>query len=146
MRESMVNQLSSAPMPEKVRQTWAKFAKGACLAAQKVELYETKLNETTAAENARKTRQRQANKVLQTGGILYAKNARHMVRDRLELEEKREKDREEAGGTRYELALRKCYKQTNKCRLMEIDRRKRFDKRWMVVMKELLRYTPTYVE
>lgn len=64
MRESMVNQLSSAPMPEEFRQTWAKFAKGACLAAQKAELYETKLNETTAAENARKTRQRQANKVL----------------------------------------------------------------------------------
>ena len=142
----MVNQLSGAPMPEEYRQTWAKFAKRACLAAQKAELYETKLNEKTAAENARKTRQRQANKVLQTEGILYANNARHMVRDRLELQEKKEKDREEAWEKRYELALRKCYKQTKKCRLMEIDRRKRFDKRWMVVMQELLRYTPMYVE
>ena len=99
-------------MPEEFRQTWAKFAKGACLVAQKAELYETKLNETTAAENAWKSRQRQANKVLQTGGILHAKNARHMVRDRLEFEEKMEKDREEAWEKRYELALRKCYKQT----------------------------------
>ena len=29
-----------------------------------------------------------ANKVVQTGGILYAKNAPHIVRDRLELEGK----------------------------------------------------------
>lgn len=46
--------------------------------------------------NARKVCQQQANKVLKTGGILYTKNAQHIVRDRLELEEKREKKREKA--------------------------------------------------
>ena len=90
MHESVFNQLANAPMPEEFRQTSAEFAKGACQMAQKAELLETRLNNTTAAENAH---QRQANKVLKTGGILYAKDARHMVRDRLELEEKREKER-----------------------------------------------------
>ena len=70
----------------------------ACQIAQKAELLEAKLNVTTAAENARKARQWQANKVLKTGGILYAKDARRMVRDRLELEEKKVKEREEALG------------------------------------------------
>ena len=67
---------------------------------------------------------------------------RHMVRDRLELEEKREKDREEAWEKRYELALRKCYKQTIKCILMEIDRRKRFNKRWIVFNKGVVEIYP----
>ena len=88
MRESMFNQLASARMPEEFCQTWAKFAKGACQIAQKAELLETRLNNTNAAKNARKARQRQANKVLKTGGILYAKDARRMVRDWLELEAK----------------------------------------------------------
>ena len=99
-------------MPEEFRQTWAKFAKGVCQIAQKAELFETRLNNTSAAENARKARQRQANKVLKTGGILYAKDARRMVRDRLELEAKRE----EAWEKRYKLALQKCYKQSKKWR------------------------------
>ena len=128
MRESMFNQLANAPMPEAFRQTWAKFAKGACQIAQKTELLEAKLNTTIAAENARKTRQRQANKVLKTGGILYAKDARRMVRDRLELE-KREKEREEAWEKWYKLALQKCYKQTKKWRSTEIDRSNRNNKR-----------------
>ena len=80
-------------MSEEFRQTRAKFAQGACLVAQKAELYKIKLKETTAAENARKSWQRQANKVLQTGGILYAKDTQYMVWDRLELEEKGKKDR-----------------------------------------------------
>ncbi len=37
-----------------------------------------------------------------------------MVQDRLELEVKREKEREEAWKKRYKLALQKCYKQTKK--------------------------------
>lgn len=146
MRQSMFNQLAGAPMPEEVLQFWSIFAKGAREIAQKAELLETRLNSITAAENARKARQRQPNKVLQTGGILYAKDARHMVRDWLKLEEKREKEREEAAEKRQKVALQKCYKQTNKWRMTEIDRTKSNKKRWMLVMKELLKYTPVYVD
>ena len=60
----MVNQLANSPMPEEFRQTWTKFAKGACQVAQKAELLETRLSNTTAAENAWKARQRQANGTL----------------------------------------------------------------------------------
>ena len=104
----MVNQLVNSPMPEEFRQTWTKFAKGACQVAQKAELLETRLSNTTAAENAWKARQWQANGTLNAGGILYAKDARHMVRDRLGLEGKREKEREEAGEKRCTVALQKC--------------------------------------
>ena len=103
-------------------------------------------NHTTTAENTRKTRQRQANKVLKIGGILYATDARRMVRDRLELEGKRKKEKEEAWGKRDKLALQKCYKQTKKWRLTENNKRNRNDKRWISVMKELLKYIPMYVE
>ncbi len=114
--------------------------------AQKVELLGTKLNNTTAVENVRKTYQRQANKVLKTGGILYAKDAPYLVQDRLELEEKREKKQGEAWEKWYKVTLQKCYKQTKKWRITEIDDTNRHKKRWIVVMKELLRYTPMYVE
>ena len=93
MRESIFNQLSSAPMPEEFCQTWAKFAKGACLAIQKAELYKIKLKKTTVAKNAKKSWQYQANKMLQTRSILYAKDMQYIVWDQLELEEKREKDK-----------------------------------------------------
>ena len=65
--------------------------------------------------------QRQANKVLKTGGIYYAEDARRMVRDWLELEEKREKEKEEAWEKGYKVALQKCYKQSKKWRSMAVD-------------------------
>ena len=145
IRESMFNQLASAPMREEFRQTCAKIAKGACQIAQKAELLETRLNNTNAAENARKARQRQANKVLKSGDILYVKDLRRMVRDRLELEAKREKGREEGWERRFKVALRKCYEQSKKWRLTAIDRRNGHNKGWIPVMKELLKYTPMYV-
>ena len=146
MRESMFNQLACAPLPEELRQTWSKFAKGACQVAQKAELLETRLNNTTTAENARKAWQRQTNKVLKTKGILYAKDARVMVQDRLELEEKRKNKRQTAWEKRYKTALQKCYKQTKKFRTMGIDKMKKSITRWNIVMKELLKCTPIYVD
>ena len=52
-----------------------------------------------------------------------------MVQDRLELEAKREKEREEAWEKQYKLELQKCYKQSKKWRLMAIDRGNRYNKR-----------------
>lgn len=87
LRESMFNQAASGHITKELLPTWSKFAKGAVAMAQKGELLETRLNSITAAENARKARGRQPNRVLQSGGVLYAKDARRMVRERLELEE-----------------------------------------------------------
>lgn len=56
-----------------------------------------------------------------------------MVRIQLELEEKRKEEkkeeREETWEKRYKLALQKYYKQTNKWRSTEIDKRNRNNKR-----------------
>ena len=125
MSESMFNQLASALLPEEFHLTWSKFAKGACQAAQRAKLLEAKLNSTTAAKNARKACQRQTNKVLKTGGILYTKDARVMVRDRLKVEGKRENKRQTAWKKRYKTALQKCYKGTKKFRATEIDKVKK---------------------
>ena len=114
--------------------------------AQKEELFETRFNSITATENAWKACARQLNKVLQTGGTLYAKDARYMVRERLELKEKKEQKREEAWEKRFVQALQKCYKQTKKWQATRIDKKKGNISRWKVIMKELLRCTPVYVE
>lgn len=49
MQKSMFNQLSSAYIPKKFCQTWAKFAKRAYFA-----VYKTKLNKTIVAKNISK--------------------------------------------------------------------------------------------
>ena len=69
-----------------------------------------------------------------------------MVRERLELEEKKEQEREDAWEKRFILALHKCFKQTKKWRLTMIDKRKGNINRWKIIMKELLRCTPMYVD
>ena len=79
MCKSIFNQLSSAPMPKNFCQTWAKFAKRACFAVQKVELYKSKLKKITAVKNAWKNWQRQANKLLKTRGILDTKDMQYMI-------------------------------------------------------------------
>ncbi len=78
------------------------FTKGAMAAVQTAELLYSRLDQTIAAENTRKARKSQSNRVLHIGRILFAKDARYMKRDRLELEEKKEKGREGAREKTYE--------------------------------------------
>ena len=111
----MLNPLANAPLREEFRATWLKFAKRACLTRGAIRNSLQKMLESSAG---------QANKVLKTKGILSAKHARRMVRDRLELAEKREKEKEEACEKRYKLALQKCYRQITKGIAMEIDKMK----------------------
>jgi hypothetical protein len=63
--------------------------------ARRIELLEVKIAATEAVTNARNIRKDQSAKVLQTGGILYAKEARSMTSDRLDLEKLRQKARDE---------------------------------------------------
>ena len=64
------------------------------------------------AENARKARKKQSNKVLKIEDILYFKDARSMIQDRQKLKDERQQQREEAWEKRYLNALKKCYKAT----------------------------------
>ena len=65
-----------------------------------------------AAENARKARKKQSNKILKIEGILYVKDARSMTQDRQKLKDERQQQREEAWEKRYLNALKKCYRAT----------------------------------
>jgi len=79
---------------------------------RKMKLLQNQLSQIEAAENARKARKKQSNKVLKTGGILYVKDARSMTQDRQKLEDERQQQREEAWEKRYLNALKKCYRAT----------------------------------
>ncbi len=46
---------------------------------RRIELLKNKLGRTQSAQNARNARKKQSDKVLQTGDILYAKDARTMT-------------------------------------------------------------------
>ena len=68
------------------------------------------------AEKARKARKAAANRVLSTGGVLYAHEARSITRDRLEKEELRAVERAAIWDKRYTTALSKAYPNTRKRR------------------------------
>ena len=63
-----------------------------------------------SAENAQRSRKMEANKVLQKRGVLYLANARHMNRERLELEKTREEKRERAWHIWYDNACKKVFR------------------------------------
>jgi len=69
-----------------------------------------KIAATEAATNARNIRKDHSAKVLQTGGILYAKEARSMISHRLGLENLRQNARDERIEKQYTNKLIKVYK------------------------------------
>jgi len=106
--------------PEDFGRKLGTFWKGASAMARKMELLQDQLSQIEAAENARKAHKKQSGKVLKTGGILYAKDARSMTQDRQKLEDERQQQREEAWEKRYLNALKKCYRATKPHRAARI--------------------------
>jgi hypothetical protein len=105
---------------------------------RRIELLENKLGRTQSAQNARNARKKQSDKVLQTGGLLYAKDARTMTQDRVQVEESRQRTRDERGEKRYINELKKIYKATKPHRMKLLKQREAMRKRWKRVMGELL--------
>ena len=103
-------------IPEDLRESLQKFTRGGVAVARCGLIIEQRLEATVAAENARRSRKSEANKVLQKGGVLYSGNARHMNQERLELEKKREKEREAAWQKKYDMACSKVYRTANKAK------------------------------
>ena len=101
-------------IPEQLRESLIKFTRGSIRIGRCGLLMEQRLEATLKAENARKARKSEASKVLQKGGVLYSGNARHMNRERLELEEARDRERTAASQKRYDSACSKVYKTANK--------------------------------
>jgi hypothetical protein len=104
-----------------------------------MKLLQNQLSQTTGAENARKARRKQSNKVLQSEGVLYVKNARSMTQDRQKLEDEKQQQREEAREKRYLNALKKCYRATRPHRAARIKLVEGFRKKWRVILKQLLK-------
>ena len=73
-----------------------KFTRGEIAIARYDLLMKQRLDATVTAENARKSRKLEANKVLQKGGVLYSENTRRMNQERLQLKRAREQEREAA--------------------------------------------------
>ena len=105
---------------DELTQMIAKFVKRAVSEVRKGELLEQRWDQQTKAKKVRKARKRESNKVLQIGGILTARKARSMIRDRQNQEAQREKDRMIAWEKRYSLALGKVAKQTKAHRKLKM--------------------------
>jgi len=137
LRKQQVSLLCSDYEPELHRKL-VRYTKGAYAMARRIELLENKLGRTQSAQNARNARKKQSGKVLQTGGLLYAKDARTMTQDRVQVEELRQRTRDERGEKRYINDLKKVYKATKPHRMKLLKQREAMRKRWKRVMGELL--------
>ncbi len=72
------------------------FWKDANAMTCKMKLLQNQLSQIEVAENARKARKKQSNKVLKIEDILYVKDAQSMIQDRQKLKNERQQQREEA--------------------------------------------------
>jgi len=59
-----------------------KYIKGVIINIRKSELFETRLDQTITAENARKVRRFKPNQILQKGGILYTGDSKAITSKR----------------------------------------------------------------
>ena len=125
-------------IPEELQKALSKFTRGSVAIARCGLLMEERLEATIQAENARRSRKSEANKVLQKGGVLYAKEARHMNRERFELEIQRAKEREAAWQKKYDTACKKVFKAT-KTHLKTWQSPRKWEIRiWKKVIKEFM--------
>ena len=133
-------------IPEDLRSSLQKFTCGSVSVARCGLLMEQRLEATVSAENARRSRKMEANKVLQKGGVLYSANARHMNRERLELEKAREAERERAWQIKYDNACKKVFRKT-KVHLKTWQSPRKWEVRiWKEVIKEFMDNVYVYVE
>ena len=78
--------LMTPNVPQSLLQPLSSLVKGAVAGARRGELMEVRFNQQIRAEEARKRRRSEPNKVLQLSGILKSENARLMTKERAELE------------------------------------------------------------
>lgn len=113
------------------------FIRGSYAMARRVSLLESRLARTQSATNARNARKKQSAKVLQSGGVLYAKEARGMTRDRQNLENLRQRERIERSDKRVLNQIKKVHKATIKHRKTWYGKRTKVQRIMKRVMKEL---------
>ncbi len=104
----------------------------------RIELLKNKLGRTQSTQNAWNARKKQSDKILQSEDLLYVKNAWTMTQDRVQVEESRQRTRDEREEKRYINDLKKIYKTTKSHRMKLLKQREAMWKRWKRVMSELL--------
>lgn len=82
-----------------------KFIREVSAEVQKNEFIEQRWDQQHQAEEARKARKKTVNKILQSGGMFHADEARSMIAERLELENQRAGNKKAAFKKRYDKAL-----------------------------------------
>ncbi len=121
-----------------LHQKLVKYIKEINAMTRRIELLKNKLGRTQSAQNARNACKKQSGKVLQTGGILYAKDARTMTQDRVQVEDLRQRTRDERGEKRYINELKKIHKAIKAHRMKWLKQHEAIRKVWKRVMTELL--------
>ncbi len=149
-RAAIANQLIHLTMKEDIsvdlERKLETFWKGASVMTRKIELLQNQLSQIKVAENARKARKKQSNKILKIEDILYVKDAWSMTQDRQKLKNERQQQREEIWKKRYLNALKKCYRATKSHRAARIKFVQTYQKKWRVILKQLLRNSRVYKE
>jgi len=102
---------------------------------RKMKLLQNQLSQIEVAENARKARKKQSNKILKIEDILYIKDAQSMTQDRQKLKDERQQQREEIWEKRYLNALKKCYRATKPHRAACIKFVQTYQKKWRIILK-----------
>ncbi len=144
--ENQLLELTKESTAENLDRKLGTFWKDASAMTRKIKLLQNQLSQIEAAENARKARKKQSDKVLKIEGILYVKDARSMTQDRQKLKDERQKKREAAWEKRYLNALKKCYRATKPHRAARIKFVQAYQKKWRVILKELVKYYHVYDE
>ncbi len=142
--ENQLLELTDESTSEEFTTKLCTFWKDANAMTRKMKLLQNQLSQIEAAENARKARKKQSNKVLKIEDILYVKDARSMTQDRQKLEDERQQQREEAWEKRYLNALKKCYRATKPHRAARIKFVQAYQKKWRVILKQLLKNRRVY--
>ena len=108
-RQALANQLLDLTSKENVSNRLIEkleiFWKDANAMTCKMKLLKNQLSQIEIAENARKARKKQFNKILKIEDILYIKDAWSMTQDRQKLKNERQQQREEIWKKRYLNAL-----------------------------------------
>ena len=132
--------MSLKGIPEHLVLPLRSFTKGSVAAVRAGELAEARLDQSVAADNARKARRRLTNRVLQKGGVLYASEARAMTRERLELELKRELEREKRAEKKYGMQWKGLVRSGIAWKKKKIIEDNAYKKQWFKIHDELYRW------
>ncbi len=144
--ENQLLELTDESTSEEFTTKLCMFWKDVNAMTHKMKLLQNQLSQIEVTENACKACKKQSDKIFKIEDILYIKDARSMIQDRQKLKNERQKKREVIWKKRYLNALKKCYRATKSHRTARIKFVQTYQKKWRVILKELVKYHHVYNE